>query len=670
MGVSSRRSPTKRDQSPGPSVTSDSAVKRARLTSWPSIVTVEGIIGCGKSQMMTSLSEEFSEAEDIVILPEPTHCWESIIYNDKNLLELYYYDPRRYGFSFHLAYFLALERKLYKAMKDHANKRLIIGERSLLTARRVYYEMLGYKYQNVVEYKVYQKLFEKEGVGYLYPNLMLILDVAPEECVGRVSRKSSQDKEMITLKYLKQCRSLLKDIKFIAPSCGFLEFTGSICQEEKMQTIRQLLALQKRQSCDGNEFESEGSKPLVISVEGNIGAGKSTLLDELETTLKNRGISDIRIVRESVDEWTEVNDGASSILELYYQDPAIYAMSFQTLATWTTMKSLQREVREHPEAQIVICERSISSSQHVFAQMLADDGTMDKVEHAVYENIFDDERIKWMLPSVMIHLETDPSTCLARIRQRDRQGEDKISQSYLGKCHDYYEKMWDKINIEPRRIDLEETIEGQKIDWTGEIIRWCTRLKGNREIGEPTHGASGTPGKSPKVEGDNRGQMVTSPSSRVEDVQNDSKTSPDEVELGSAAENHSMTSGSDKEDEESEEENQVLVKIKYDGENHIIRVMETLVDYQWLERESRRLYPTIGDRTLYFTWFTGRKTKGYVVDQADLEEALKEMVDLGRPVFRFEAVVFETPDVLPNREGESKEIDIAGRAEDQDGSSS
>ncbi len=39
------------------------------------------------------------------------------------------------------------------------------------------------------------------------------------------------------------------------------------------------------------------------------------------------------------------------------------------------------------------------------------------------------------LPTAIIYLKTDPSTCLERIQQRQRHGENNITLEYLTKLH-------------------------------------------------------------------------------------------------------------------------------------------------------------------------------------------------------------------------------------------
>ena len=51
---------------------------------------------------------------------------------------------------------------------------------------------------------------------------------------------------------------------------------------------------------------SSHSRPMIISIEGNIGAGKTTIIDKLEEKMSNR--QDVVFLREPVDIWEAITD--------------------------------------------------------------------------------------------------------------------------------------------------------------------------------------------------------------------------------------------------------------------------------------------------------------------------------------------------------------------------
>ena len=171
----------------------------------PSIISIEGIPGSGKSDIMSLLAERFKDSHDVLVLKEPSSIWEEIKQEDgTNLIDLYFSNQARYGFLFQLTYFMVIERQLRRALRDHSDKRIIICERSVLSARVVFNEMIPVK--DRIKYDIYQTLFQKEGVGNVYPDHIILLDTEPRECVGRTSRRDWRGEEVITLEYLQRCR--------------------------------------------------------------------------------------------------------------------------------------------------------------------------------------------------------------------------------------------------------------------------------------------------------------------------------------------------------------------------------------------------------------------------------------------------------------------------------
>ena len=259
-------------------------------------MSVEGIPGSGKSALMDALQVRYKNSPDVLVLREPKEEWEQITMGGKTLLDLYYCNRCEYGFAFQMFYFLIIERQLQKAIRDHPDHRVIICERSLLSAKMVYEDSLRGNYQNEVLSKIYDKLFEKEGVGYVYPDQMVILDKHPEDCVGKIWRLDWKGDEVITLDYLRNLRSAHKEIRGMSSSGGFLEFTGNVSSESMMESINHMVGCLGQKTIDDPYFDEYRQKPLIISIEGNIGVGKSTLIDMIQARLIRENITDIRVL--------------------------------------------------------------------------------------------------------------------------------------------------------------------------------------------------------------------------------------------------------------------------------------------------------------------------------------------------------------------------------------
>jgi deoxyadenosine/deoxycytidine kinase len=88
-----------------------------------------------------------------------------------------------------------------------------------------------------------------------------------------------------------------------------------------------------------------------------------------------------------------------------------------------------------------IVERSSIESKNVFAQVLYDSGDLTKIEHQLYEEIY--ESLGWE-PDMIIYIKTDPEICFERIQQRSRECETEISIDYIKKLHTFYEIFFEK----------------------------------------------------------------------------------------------------------------------------------------------------------------------------------------------------------------------------------
>jgi deoxyadenosine/deoxycytidine kinase len=177
---------------------------------------------------------------------------------------------------------------------------------------------------------------------------------------------------------------------------------------------------------------------MLISFEGAIGAGKSTLLAKLErVAFAKKHV----VLYEPVDEWMNVcPDGTTSLFEKYYSDKKRYGFMFQIYALQTRLAHLMNVIKNHPD-DIILCERTHLSDCEIFAKMLTDNGTMDPSEAFVYKCWSD--QTKSMLQNIVkgvVYLKATPETCLGRIRNRNRDGEDGINVEYVHKLCDLHDE--------------------------------------------------------------------------------------------------------------------------------------------------------------------------------------------------------------------------------------
>ena len=177
-------------------------------------------------------------------------------------------------------------------------------------------------------------------------------------------------------------------------------------------------------------------RPTIIAVEGNIGTGKSTLLNKLKNHIDS---SKIIFCQEPIDEWTKIkNKNGETILNEFYNDPKKYSFSFQIMILKTMNDLLQNTIKNNPQCEMIICERSFLSSRYVFTQMLYKDGLMNDIEYQIYKDIFDTWCNNYYFPDKIIYLYSSAKICLQRIQKRSRNGENNIGIEYLQNCNDHY----------------------------------------------------------------------------------------------------------------------------------------------------------------------------------------------------------------------------------------
>ena len=104
------------------------------------IISLDGNIGVGKTTLLDHIQKRFP---DVIIVKEPVDVWTHLKdEKGSSLLELFYQDKKRYAFTFQQAAMLSRLLLLQKAVAEAEPGSLILTERSVLTDRYVFAEML------------------------------------------------------------------------------------------------------------------------------------------------------------------------------------------------------------------------------------------------------------------------------------------------------------------------------------------------------------------------------------------------------------------------------------------------------------------------------------------------------------------------------------------------
>jgi deoxyadenosine/deoxycytidine kinase len=217
------------------------------------------------------------------------------------------------------------------------------------------------------------------------------------------------------------------------------------------------------------------SKPLILSLEGNIGAGKSTLLNELQMYYANN--NEIVFMREPVELWENIQDKeGNNMLAKFYSDPVKYSFSFQIMAYTTRLHMLKKTLRENPSCKILICERSLEADKHIFAKMLHDDGLIEDVNYQIYQAYFSEYEEMFQLNG-LVYVRAEPDICYQRVCKRNRNGEGSIQLDYLQKCHHYHEKWLENADIHILLLDVNKNVCLEESNMDKGMYAWIKQVE-------------------------------------------------------------------------------------------------------------------------------------------------------------------------------------------------
>jgi len=201
-----------------------------------------------------------------------------------------------------------------------------------------------------------------------------------------------------------------------------------LLHQEELQ--RKLTPFTKKQAAFEKQITSKYTyiPPVfrnVICIEGNIGSGKSTLLKQLE--------SEFTVIQEPVATvWAKY-------LPLLYGDSKRWGMTFQMEALHWFNKLRTQILPELGEQKVIIVERSPQSSTKIFARNMKENSIITEWEHDVIARFF--KAIEWK-PCSSIYLQLDADTCVKRIRERAREGEEGIERKLVQELNKYHDEVW------------------------------------------------------------------------------------------------------------------------------------------------------------------------------------------------------------------------------------
>ena len=169
------------------------------------IISIDGNIGSGKSTLMGKLKTYFSNNKNVIFLKEPVDEWETITdENGTTILEKFYGDSSKYGFSFQIMAYISRLDVIRKEIKKNPDA-IFISERSLFTDKLVFAKML-FDSGNIelVNYKIYLKWFDTFAEDFPVSKVIYV-NTDPEICHMRIEKRSRTGESNIPLEYLQNC---------------------------------------------------------------------------------------------------------------------------------------------------------------------------------------------------------------------------------------------------------------------------------------------------------------------------------------------------------------------------------------------------------------------------------------------------------------------------------
>jgi deoxyadenosine/deoxycytidine kinase len=165
----------------------------------PIVISVDGQIGAGKSTLLEALRMALPDYEIVV---EPVGEWMHMKNEaGKSLLELFYEDKRRWAYTFQNCAILTRLRAI-KAAIAGTTKRVIITERSVLTDRFVFAEMLRDSGDiDALEWNLYMNWYNTFAAD-LPLRGVIYLTTGVGTSAGRIVKRGRHGEEHIPLDYL------------------------------------------------------------------------------------------------------------------------------------------------------------------------------------------------------------------------------------------------------------------------------------------------------------------------------------------------------------------------------------------------------------------------------------------------------------------------------------
>lgn len=157
-----------------------------------------------------------------------------------------------------------------------------------------------------------------------------------------------------------------------------------------------------------------------IAIEGPIGVGKTTLAELLAAELG------ARTLLEDVD--------SNPFLPKFYEDPKKYAFQTQVFFLLSRYQQ-QRELSQYELFNTSVVSDYLFAKDRIFAYL-----NLDENELALYEQLYRLIDARVPKPDLVVYLQASSEVLIERIKKRGKYYEQKITEEYLKRLVDAYNK--------------------------------------------------------------------------------------------------------------------------------------------------------------------------------------------------------------------------------------
>jgi deoxyadenosine/deoxycytidine kinase len=171
------------------------------MASAPIVISLDGNIGAGKSTLLAAIRDRLPH---VTVVPEPVDTWTSLIDDatGKSLLELFYEDKRRWAYTFQNCAILTRLKTMKDALAAAKPGDILVTERSVLTDRHVFAEMLKASGDiSSLEWTLYMKWFDTFAADLPIRGIIQVT-TSPSTSAERIVRRGRHGEEHIPLDYL------------------------------------------------------------------------------------------------------------------------------------------------------------------------------------------------------------------------------------------------------------------------------------------------------------------------------------------------------------------------------------------------------------------------------------------------------------------------------------